>query len=248
MTVAVANPFQGGWTGSIFGTRSRDDRAPQTITDHSLLDGRLLNPDLRDMVPLWDEALIPTASDAILADESDPIIIHLFGTAPSAPIRFLLVKPAEISASEKAVQDLERLREILDLPIRDVAKAAGVPRRTYYSWRESRKEVRLGATHRLADLQLAVEDLQDLLGNHLQEWIRQARLVDLMRKGQFNDLLQEASTWHARTHPMDEDPAWSRQVEDRVDDQPPISDVPRVRRHATTRTPTTRRKGQSGEV
>lgn len=244
----MATPFQSDWTGSIFGTRSRDDRAPQTITDHSLLDGRLLNPGLRDMVPLWDEALTPTASDAILDDESDSIIIHLFGAATSAPIRFLVVKPAAISASEKAVQDLERVREILDLPIRDVAKAAGVPPRTFYSWRKSRKEVRIGATHRLADLQLAVEELQDLLGDHLQEWIRQARLVDLLRKGQFNDLLHEASTWHARTHPMDEGPVWSRQVEDWVDDQPPISDVPRMRRQATTRTATTRRKGQAREV
>lgn len=146
--------------------------------------------------------------------------------------------PEEAEAVALSKEEVAALPEILRTRVERVRESV----------RRRQEEHAQGATHRLADLQLAVEELQDLLGDHLQEWIRQARLVDLLRKGQFNDLLHEASTWHARTHPMDEGPVWSRQVEDWVDDQPPISDVPRMRRQATTRTATTRRKGQAREV
>lgn len=249
MSVAIDARHLGDWTGSIFGSRSRDERAPATITDHSMLDGTLLGPGLRDLVPLWDEALTPTASDTLLDEDADSIVFRFAGTATSAPIRFLIVQQHQaISASEKAAEDLERIREALDLPIRDVTKAAGVPTRTYYSWRNSRKAVRLGANHRLADLQLSVEDLRDLLGDDLRSWIRQSRMVDLLRRGEFDELLHEASTWHARTHPMNDEPEWARPTADWVEDHPVSNAPPRVRRQATTRTATTRRKSQAREV
>lgn len=248
MAVAVDAQYLGDWTGSIFGTRSRDDRAPETIMDHSMLDGALLGPGLRDLVPLWDEALTPTASDAMLGKGSDSIVIRFAGVATPAHIRFFIKQPEVLSASEKAANELDRVREVLGVPIRDVAKAAGVPTRTYYSWRKSRKAVRLGATHRLADLQLTVEDLRDLLGDDLRTWIRQARLVDLLRRGQFDELLHEASTWHARAHPMDDGPSWARPTTDWTDEHSATGQVSRERRQASTRTPTTRRKVQAREV
>lgn len=249
MAVALDAQHLGDWTGSIFGTRSRDDRAPLTITDHSMLDGTLLGPGLRDLVPLWDEALTPTASDAMLDEESGSIVFRFAGAATPAPIRFLIKhQPDAVSASQKAAEDLERVRELLDLPIRDVTKAAGVPTRTYYSWRKSRKPVRLGATHRLADLQLAVEDLRNMLGDGLRPWIRQARLVDLLRRGHFDELLHEAATWRARANPMDDGPAWAHPAADWADEQRALGGVPRERRQASTRTPTSRRKSQAREV
>ena len=74
------------------------------------------------------------------------------------------------------------------------------------------------------------------------------RLVDFLRRGQFEELLHEASTWHARAHPMDEGPSWARQTADWTDEHSAPGQASRQRRQASTRTPTTRRKGQAREV
>ncbi|MEW1952055.1 hypothetical protein [Terrabacter sp. NPDC080008] len=208
-----------------------------------MLDDSLLGPNLRELLPLWDEALIPTSSDALI--DAGSIVIRFEGATAPPHVRFLLTQRTAKSASQRAADQLNNIGEMLDVPIRDVCKAAGVPRRTYYAWRKKGSAVRLGAANRIEDLHLAVQDLQEMLGDDLKRWIRGSRQMSYLRSGRFDELLSEAMTRRTRTRPMEGVPDWSNAT---AVDWPSVVDVdssaPGARRAATRRTNTYRRNSQ----
>lgn len=102
-------------------------------------------------------------------------------------------------ADQTAVDAVDKLVRILGLPIRDVLAAAGVARRTFYSWRGRNVAPRLDSQGRLWELLQAAVDLQDVIGNDLPQWIAaDPKRRRTLRAGNFDSLMGELLEQRAR--------------------------------------------------
>ncbi len=78
----------------------------------------------------------------------------------------------ETAAVSDAVAVIDQLAGELGVPLSYVLKAAGVKRRTYYSWRSMpSRSPRVASQARLWTFAQIVEDLRDELGSGLRQWV-----------------------------------------------------------------------------
>ena len=154
------------------------------------------DPVLRDMLPAWEEELSFDAFDPAL----DPLATGM-GTRDAGltvvidPEALLgktfswLSVDAEPDAELTAFAAVNHVATILRVPIIDVLKATGIKNRTFYSWRDSDVNPRVGSQGELWRLVSLCDDLEAVLGQDVREWFRaDQRHRGELQNGQFEDL------------------------------------------------------------
>ena len=102
-------------------------------------------------------------------------------------------------ADDTAVDAVYKIVGLLGLPLRDVLTAAGVARRTFYSWRGRNVAPRLSSQGRLWSLLQVAVDLKDLIGDDLPQWIAaDSNRRRTLRAGNFDSLMGEFLDQKAR--------------------------------------------------
>src|SRR5487761_2194826 len=99
----------------------------------------------------------------------------------------------EVPLSQRsAVSVIEDLKSRLRLPLTTLVPAAGIVRRTYYSWiQDSGIEPRVGSAGRLWDLVSFIEDLERIVPDP-GSWLRSEGRIGLLSDGRFDELIDSA--------------------------------------------------------
>ncbi len=116
----------------------------------------------------------------------------------------------EVTGHDDAVAVIEALAAKLGLPVKDVLKAAGIKKSSFYSWKQpDAPRPRVASQGRLWSLAQFVEDLTASTDGNVRQWLlasdaRRDRLVH----GQFDRLVAEA-TAEGSTARVRTEPAWA---------------------------------------
>lgn len=99
----------------------------------------------------------------------------------------------EVPLSQRsAVTVIEDLKLRLKIPLTTLIPAAGIVRRTYYSWTQDPGiEPRVGSAGRLWDLVACIEDLERIVSDP-GSWLRGENRIDLLAGGRFSELIDKA--------------------------------------------------------
>ncbi len=183
------------YTGGTLGDRILFDN---TRGHSALVRGAILNYTVSDVVPAWDRTL----SQSVL----DPLFVGLKTLAQNAlsstskcqfdsyqlvdgTATVLTVSPLEPSIVS-AYDAVRYVEATLGVPVKDVTKACGISRRTFYSWKDLQTgQPRLASIGRLWALIQTVEDLVDTLDGRVARWMREdPQRRELLIKGKFDEL------------------------------------------------------------
>ncbi len=116
----------------------------------------------------------------------------------------------DVTDQDDAVGVVEALAAKLGLPVRDVLKAAGIKRSSFYSWKKpGAPRPRVASQGRLWTLAQTVEDVDETTGGNVRKWLlaRDARRLQLVH-GEFDRLLAEA-TAERSTPGIRAEPTWA---------------------------------------
>lgn len=159
----------------------------------------------------------------------------------------------EESGQFDAVDAVERLAIKIGVPVRDVLRATGIKRSTFYSsWRTAGpdRRPRLSSQGNLWAFAEAAADLEDLLGGGLQSWLlAEPRRLKAFLDGRFDELTRAASRVRK---PADEIPAWTAAYAVGGDrqgpDEPTATSGPGPRRRRVPAASTPRRSRPAGQA
>jgi len=235
MTAVALNPMWAvGGTGSYLGSRV-PDRSQSTLVDYRTVG----DPGLQALFSQWDESLAALDRDPVLrlnptVPDSESMHWHtVLRTGMNHPLRVFQAATSS-HGQPRTLYAIHELMHVLDLPARDICKAAGISRRTYYSWLKApHTQARLGSESRLWELVEVVEDLRQLVEGELRQWIRHPARRKTLVGGHFNDLLLDATSERSRNHPMDPLGDWSPVPHDANEPVEIAQRVPRQRRQAS---------------
>jgi hypothetical protein len=116
----------------------------------------------------------------------------------------------ELSGQDDAVRAVEALACELGLPVKDVLKAAGIKKSSFYSWKQpDAPRPRVASQGQLWALAQAVEDLAECTGGNVRQWLlaRDERRKTLIH-GEFDRLVAEATSEQSMPRTRSE-PPWA---------------------------------------
>ena len=121
------------------------------------------------------------------------------GTSSELPSR-VLGRGFPTGAIADAVTVIDELVRHLDLPLRDVVRAAGIKRSSYYSWKDlPKRRPRLDSLGQLWEMTQCVEDLIEIVPQPTSRWLMtDKRRIATLMSGRFDDLLEMAQPFASR--------------------------------------------------
>jgi hypothetical protein len=121
----------------------------------------------------------------------------IVGTVSGALVETFADQAAEESVGvrprpvDDAVELIQRLTELLGVPLKDVLAAAGIRPRTYHSWRKpNAPKPRVGSQGHLWQLADSVADLSEHVGGDVRAWLHgRPERLRLLRAGELDELM-----------------------------------------------------------
>jgi hypothetical protein len=162
----------------------------------------LLNADIRLELSGWESTLRYVRNiDPTLADIPQILFCSSWSLNPqtiewisSSNLVERILQDVGKDVSESAVEVVSRLERELRLPLRTILRAAGIKRRTFYSWRDNPIVApRTSSLGRLWALVQCIDDLY-LEQDDVWKWIAAPSRIALLQNGRFDELIDESAS------------------------------------------------------